>query len=119
MMLLVRRLFDGEERSFVNGDFHPGNVMTDGKAMFYVCDWCNAGIGYPAYDLGRCLAVTKRWYGHADLILKGYVSQNELDSNQLEELRAWESWYLMKFAMDEFNKEELDRAHKPLSLIST
>lgn len=38
--------------TLVHGDFHPGNVRTDG-ATLSVIDWGDSFIGHPAFDLLR------------------------------------------------------------------
>jgi aminoglycoside phosphotransferase (APT) family kinase protein len=52
----LRALSAGQER-LLHLDYHPLNVMTDGREITGVLDWANAGIGDPRADLARTLTV--------------------------------------------------------------
>ena len=40
-------------------DFHPFNILTDGREVTGVIDWVNAGAGDPRQDLARTLAILR------------------------------------------------------------
>ncbi len=40
-----------------HGDFHPLNIMMDGRTVSGVLDWAGARIGDPAWDVGATLAL--------------------------------------------------------------
>jgi len=40
-------------------DFHPLNLLTDGRAITGIVDWSNAGAGDPRQDLARSLAILR------------------------------------------------------------
>lgn len=45
---------------FAHGDFHPGNILTDGNRIKVVIDWEFAGMKFPGYDMALligCLAM--------------------------------------------------------------
>lgn len=52
----VRALAAGRER-LLHLDYHPLNVMTDGRAITGVLDWANTGSGDPRADLARTLTI--------------------------------------------------------------
>lgn len=46
-------------RNFVHMDFHPLNVLTDGKKITAVIDWINASIGDYRYDISRTFSILR------------------------------------------------------------
>ncbi|MGI8553677.1 MAG: phosphotransferase family protein [Dehalococcoidia bacterium] len=40
-------------------DYHPLNIMTDGRRITGVLDWANAGAGEPRADLARTIAILR------------------------------------------------------------
>lgn len=65
-------------------DFHPLNVLTDGKKITGVIDWTNAAIGDPRFDYARTLSI---------LQLDGYslFKENLLTIKDFEE--GWKTGY--------------------------
>ena len=96
---------------------HPGNVMTDGRMVFYVIDWGNAGAGCFLRDLGWCLAATRAWFGNSDLILNGFLTIRPLREAAVYELRIWESYFLLMFAVGLKNAGEEASASRMISAI--
>jgi hypothetical protein len=50
---MAQRLSVLQERppAFVHGDFHPGNVLTDGQRVTAILDWEEAALGDPRIDV--------------------------------------------------------------------
>jgi hypothetical protein len=46
--------------SLVHGDFHPGNVRSDGKSRV-ILDWTDSVIGHPAFDVRHRPELTASW----------------------------------------------------------
>jgi aminoglycoside phosphotransferase (APT) family kinase protein len=49
----------GGRRSVVHMDFHPLNVMTDGRGITGVLDWANVALGDPRVDLARTVTLLR------------------------------------------------------------
>ncbi len=50
---------DIERSHLLHLDFHPLNILTDGREVTGVIDWVNAGAGDPRQDLARTLAILR------------------------------------------------------------
>ncbi len=50
---------DARAARLLHLDFHPLNILTDGRAITGVVDWVNAAAGDPRLDLARSLALLK------------------------------------------------------------
>jgi aminoglycoside phosphotransferase (APT) family kinase protein len=51
--LLEHRPPEPEERVICHGDFHPLNILMEGKVVSGVIDWANTTVADPAYDVGN------------------------------------------------------------------
>jgi hypothetical protein len=47
----------GDESSFLHLDYHPLNVLTDGRSITAVLDWANARAGDPRADVARTYTI--------------------------------------------------------------
>jgi hypothetical protein len=61
----------GVPETLVHGDFHPGNVRSDGQSLVLL-DWGDSGVGHPLFDMPAFLervphdheaAIVDRWVG--------------------------------------------------------
>jgi aminoglycoside phosphotransferase (APT) family kinase protein len=58
------RVAAGQAQQLLHLDFHPLNVMTDGRQITAVLDWANARVGDPRADVARSytiLAIDPAW----------------------------------------------------------
>jgi len=51
--------FGDGQRSILHMDFHPLNVMTDGRGITGVLDWANVAVGDPRVDLARTVTILR------------------------------------------------------------
>jgi aminoglycoside phosphotransferase (APT) family kinase protein len=49
----------GGQRSILHMDFHPLNVMTDGRDITGVLDWANVALGDPRVDVARTVTLLR------------------------------------------------------------
>lgn len=57
----IHEIFEQQKRSnetnnkkcFIHGDFHPGNIIWEGKSISGIVDWDNCCIGYRQFDIAN------------------------------------------------------------------
>jgi aminoglycoside phosphotransferase (APT) family kinase protein len=68
--------------SICHGDFHPLNVMMDGKEVTGVIDWSSMRVMDPAWDVGAAVAL----FGHGPVDLPGpFIPLVNLVRNRLKD----------------------------------
>jgi len=59
VLALLTDIGAGTERSILHLDYHPLNVLTDGRTVTAVLDWANTAIGDPRADLARTVTILR------------------------------------------------------------
>jgi aminoglycoside phosphotransferase (APT) family kinase protein len=57
--LYQRLIAEGRTDRLLHLDYHPLNILTDGRRMTAVLDWANAHAGDPRADLARTIAILR------------------------------------------------------------
>ena len=98
----ARELIEGDRLVLTHQDFHFGQVMTDGREVFYVIDWTDAGAGYPGADLGYCIAAARRYWriprAYCDRVIAGYCAVSPMDRDACKAVSTWERYTLLHYA---------------------
>ena len=82
-------------------DYHPLNVMTDGRRMTAVLDWANARVGDPRADVARShsiLAIEPSWprgpyiAAFRQILARAYLRGYEQVAGPLGDLAPFYAW---------------------------
>jgi aminoglycoside phosphotransferase (APT) family kinase protein len=105
-------------------DYHPFNVLTDGKKVTGVIDWANADIGEPRADAARTVTILRidsigKLPPHEKLVRRvfewgwrfGYRQQGHTPGN-LSPFYAWAGAVMEKDLATKRNADDLQRIHQ-------
>ncbi|MDP4170477.1 MAG: phosphotransferase [Bacillota bacterium] len=117
-------MVDGQvqRRGLLHLDYHPMNVLTNGKSITAVIDWANACINDPVFDVARTFSMLRveanrlqKDFGLTDQSveefergwMEGYREKGGVEGQLSSDLKAWAGFRMHRDLLGKRSGEEL------------